>query len=119
MTGELVNLDGLGNAFIYIADKIGLTLQEIYTIYVSAQQTIALIQISFAILWAIVTLVSGYCLYRYATKVKIMEIFIFGLIAVSAVFGIILLFLYLPTVALFCPEYSAIQGMINTFSRFI
>ena len=119
MTGELVNLDGLGNAFIYIADKIGLTLQEIYTIYVSAQQAIALIQISFVLLWMIVTIVAGYCLYRYAKKVKVMEIFLFGLIAVSAATGLILAFLFPPVIALFCPEYSAIQSMINTFSRFI
>ena len=119
MTGELVNLDGLGNAFIYIADKIGFTLQEIYTIYVSAQQAIALVQISFVLLWAIVTIVAGYCLYRYATKARTMEIFHFGTLAVSAVFGIVLLFLYRPLIALLCPEYSAIQSMILTFSQFV
>jgi hypothetical protein len=54
---SLINTDGLGTALTYIADKIGITVEQMYRIYVAAQFTQAVLQIIFILIWAIAVII--------------------------------------------------------------
>ncbi len=125
MSGELINMDGIGTALVYIADKLGVTVQHIYTVYVAAQQTIAVINVLFAILFMVGAVIITKILYTAykAHKTSIYDSFelvmIFSGIGAYTALLVLLLVIRSAVVAYFCPEYMAIQSLIETFARFV
>jgi len=129
MAGELINMDGVGTALISIADKIGITVMQMYNIYVYAQATMALVQIVMIIIWFICTFGAMVIAFTYAHKLdddesikktnKADRIYVALCVAllVGAVVGIIvtaiLAVLYIPVIAIMCPEYTALKSLMN------
>jgi len=128
MTEELINTDGLGTALVYIADKIGITVEQMYHIYVSAQFTMAVTQIVFILIWAVSTIIILKIAYdRNKGDLKdtshfgnndsaILKVFICTAVG-SAFIGSILLFLYGPVIAIFCPDYMALQSLMEDIGK--
>jgi len=125
MAGELINMDGVGTALISIADKIGITVMQMYNIYVYAQATMALVQIVMIIIWIICTFGAMVIAFTYAHKLDDDESIkktnkadrICVALLVGAVVGIIvtaiLAVLYIPVIAIMCPEYTALKSLMN------
>jgi len=126
MAGELINMDGVGTALISIADKIGITVMQMYNIYVYAQATMALVQIVMIIIWFICTFGAMVIAFTYAHKLdddesikktNKAEFRICVALLVGAVVGIIvtaiLAVLYIPVIAIMCPEYTALKSLMN------
>jgi amino acid transporter len=131
MTSELTTLVkemGLGEAVVTVfdklADRLGITVQTIYMIIVNAQRTIALVQISFILIWiASILITAGFMVYRRNKKDKTdWELddyapLLITLLIVGAIMAFILVFLYEPVIALLCPEYAALKEMLAVFSN--
>lgn len=118
MAGELINMDGLGTALVYIADKIGITVAQMYDIYLKAQATMALLQIVMIITCVIVLI--GVMIISYLLLKKQKETdeatlvfvpLILGIIAFVIV-SIICMALYNPLIAYMCPEYTALKSLM-------
>ena len=121
MTGELINTDGLGTVLIYIADKLGLTVEQMYKIYVHAQASMAIIQIAMICVWVVVVIITLKVTFWYCKKNCNNGVSSFDIIAVSIiitiVIAVILAFildiLYNPIIAYMCPEYTALKSLMN------
>ena len=120
MNETLLNTDGLGNAMIYIADKIGMTLEQVYYVYLQAQFVMATVQIVMTVICFALFFITFIYLYRREEKrsdnrVDIDDIF--GIVIVSAIITIFPLLLcvalYTPIIAMFCPEYTALNSLMN------
>jgi amino acid transporter len=126
MTNELINIDGIGMALISIADKIGITVMQMYNIYVYAQATLALVQIAMIVIWIICTFGAMVIAFKYAHKLvnddedvkkiqtsdRICVTLILGMV-VSVLVAVILVGLYNPVIAFMCPEYTALKSLMN------
>ena len=118
MTGELINTDGLGTALIYIADKLGLTVEQMYKIYVHAQVSIAIIQITMICIWVVAVIITVKVTYWYCKKDSntmrdIIEASIIVTIIIAVILTFILVILYNPIIAYMCPEYTALRSLMN------
>jgi cytochrome b subunit of formate dehydrogenase len=117
MSGELINMDGLGNALIYIADKIGLTVNQMYDIYVNAQATMAILQIVMVIICVLAMIVSGIVVYIYFKKNgsscddSILASIILAIV-IGGITTVIMVALYNPLLAYMCPEYTALKSLV-------
>lgn len=121
MTGELINMDGIGTALMSISDKLGITLVQMYEIYYRAQFAMAVIQIVFILIWCIIVSYILYYVYKVRSETDRsrlndlplgVEMLIITAI-VGAVSGILLLLLYDPVVAIFCPDYTALRSLMS------
>lgn len=121
MTGELINMDGIGTVLMSISDKLGITLVQMYEIYYRAQFTMAVIQIVFILIWCIIVSYILYYVYKVRSETDRsrlndlplgVEMLIITAI-VGAVSGILLLLLYDPVVAIFCPDYTALRSLMS------
>jgi hypothetical protein len=127
MTGELINMDGVGTALMAISDKLGMTLLQMYDVYFRAQFVMAIVQIVFILLWCIITACIIYYTYKLRSCIKrnhysdmplMIEMLAVTLCAGFTI-GILLLFLYDPVIAIFCPDYTALQSLIHDIENFI
>ena len=124
MTEVTVSEQGIGNAMIYIADKLGMTIEQMYQVYFHSQRALAMIQLSLILAFIVGTIIITYVMYRVYTSGKVESKYMdllqdFGkcfVIWIVVVFtlAIVLVTLYYPIVALVCPEYTAIQSMISS-----
>jgi uncharacterized membrane protein YidH (DUF202 family) len=118
---SLINTDGLGTALTYIADKIGITVEQMYRIYVAAQFTQAVLQIIFILIWAIAVIIVVKKIYvwqmsihteRYDRDTGILLTFL-GSVIVIVFVSLILSVIYDASVAILCPEYTALQSLMK------
>lgn len=128
MSGELINTDGLGSALMYIADKLNITLQQMYEIYARAQFFMGIVQIAMILIWCIVMIVVFVLITKYLKLItKSDSIFEFdvmmptlmAMLIVGSVFGVILTFLYNPILAIMCPDYMALKSMIYDIGQMV
>lgn len=118
MAGELINMDGLGTALVYIADKIGITVAQMYDIYFRAQAAMAILQIVMVLVSVIVLV--GVMAISYILLKKQKETDEATLVFVPLVLGIIAfvivavicMALYNPLLAYMCPEYTALKSLM-------
>jgi cytochrome bd-type quinol oxidase subunit 1 len=118
MSGELINMDGIGNALVYIADKIGITVAQMYEIYVTAQATMAILQIVMIIICVVAMIIAGASTYSYFKKSgSSFDDIILGTIIISVIVGvavaIIMAALYNPLLAYMCPDYTALKSLMS------
>lgn len=126
MTEELINMDGIGNAAIYIADKLGITIAQMYEIYVRAQVTMALIQIVMIMIWCIVFIILLTKISKLTNKIfkitdedkkyhegSILMAYIITFVVCMFVIAIVLNLLYDPILALMCPEYTGLKLLLK------
>lgn len=121
MTEELINMDGIGNALVYIADKIGVSVAQMYEIYVKAQATMALLQIALILIVIGVSIGIFLLFYFYAAKkmddtLNDTDRFLLsGMISIVSlvIMAFICSALYYPLLAYFCPEYTALQSLMQ------
>jgi hypothetical protein len=123
MTGELINTDGIGTALVYIADKIGVTVAQMYEIYVHAQQTMAFVQIVFILIWFIVVFGVILITHLYIKKDasasdedKVLVPITFGAGAAIVMF-FILIALYFPLIAYMCPDYTGLKSLMSDIGQ--
>jgi len=131
MTEELINTDGIGTALVYIADKIGITVEQMYHIYVGAQVTMATVQIVMIATWFIVVALTIVFVYMFGMRSEKQEhpdrnkdAYQFDVIVVSVSVGtivgillaLVLAFMYVPIIAYLCPEYTALKSLMSDLS---
>lgn len=118
---SVANQLGLGDALVQIADKIGVTVQQMYTIMVEAQVTIAIIQIIFILVDLIsAVIIFGIVIWfikKYCNDELDWGVALFLTIVGWLILSMILTLLYRPVIALMCPEYTALQEIITVFSH--
>lgn len=119
MTEQLINTDTLSQTLVILADKLGMGLQQMYEIYISAQQTMALLQIVFTIATTVGLMVIMFLTFKYYknhkqdNKYEATELFcLMGGICVSLSFILVMVCLYNASLALICPQYTALHAMI-------
>lgn len=113
----------IGDALVAIADKIGIGVVEMYHIYVEAQTAIAIIHTFCALLWVLTVAVFGYLAWKKSGDMRghekcmivTMVVTIVGFVALI-IYGEVL---YVALLRLLCPEYMAIEEMIQIFSGVI
>lgn len=122
MTEELINMDGIGNALVYIADKIGITVAQMYEIYVKAQAMMALLQIVMILAIIGISISVFLICYFYAINKIFSDIksdsdrflasaFIAFIAFIAS--GFIMAMLYTPLLAYLCPEYTALKSLMG------
>jgi hypothetical protein len=128
MTGEIIDINSISSAIIYIADKLNMTLAQIYEIYARAQFTIGIVQIVMVLAWCgIMVGVFIYTTKNFKKELGSKTIFdpdvliptIFVMVTAGAVFGLILTALYSPVIAVTCPEYSALQSLMHDIGQMV
>jgi uncharacterized membrane protein YagU involved in acid resistance len=126
MTGELINTDGFGTALIYIADKLGLTVDQMYKIYVHAQASMAITQIILICLWVVIVSITFIVTYSHLLKknckIDPAETVFFSfvvIIVIAVISAFVLLALYHPIIAYMCPEYTALKSLMNDIGSII
>jgi hypothetical protein len=129
MVTETIARQSIGDAMVYIADKIGLTLEQVYQIYVGSQMALALIQIALILVFVIGSVTICFLCFRtYKNETKDSKDYDhsdaqlkYGMFAIfgCAMLGLAVALLYSPITAVVCPEYSAIQAMIGDFASLV
>jgi uncharacterized membrane protein len=122
----VVSGQSIGDAMMYIADKLNLTVEQVYQVYLRAQVILAIIQIVEIVIFVIGVVIIGYiCFEKYKKAEESctfsnadLKYFMIGFVA-TLLLGIVLLALYDPIVALTCPEYAAMQAMIHNFASIV
>jgi hypothetical protein len=123
MAGELINTDGLGTALVYIADKIGITVAQMYDIYVKAQAAMAIVQIIMILLWVVVVSIVAIFVYSNFKKdnkddmFAVITVTLMSTIIIGIVLAGVLAFLYNPIIAYMCPEYMALKSLMSDISH--
>jgi len=119
---------GIGTAMVYIADKLGLTLEQVYQVYVHSQKIIALVQLVEIAAYIIGATAIIYTVRRWYLKetkdIKYVDSYVILIYSARAVIGVALLGvllygLYFPTIALVCPEYVAVNEMITRLAGIV
>jgi hypothetical protein len=113
---ELINTQPIADSVVYIADKLGYTVEQIYTVYTHAYTTIALVNMIALIVVSIITTIAFILIYRYLRKSNDIDDSAFGaglwagLVCTITIFAAIVirdtLIMYL------CPEYTAINAIL-------
>lgn len=126
MGSELINTDGLSQALIVLADKLGIGLQQMYAIYVSAQQVMAAVHIAFTIMTVIGIVIIMFGMKKYYDTHKSERycdgtglFCILGATALGFVFIFAMAELSSAFVALLCPQYTALHAMMGDISNLI
>lgn len=125
MAEELINMDGIGLALTSIADKIGMTVAQMYEIYVRAQFAIAIAQIVFIIIWAVIVIVVVRKVYVWAYadnkgyESDRMGKMFFGCLATVGLVSFVMMILYDASIAIMCPEYTALQNLMGDIGDMI
>lgn len=123
----MVAEQNIGNAMIYIADKLGMTIEQVYQVYLASQFTLALIGIAEIAAFVIGCAVIVTVCYR-AYKMENDSTTSYGdctlkyyMIALAScvLFGLVLLALYDPIVMLICPQYATIHAMLHDFGMLV
>jgi hypothetical protein len=117
---SLVEGQKLGDALVYIADKLGVTVQYVYEVFVKAQQTIAIINFIALVLFLVISVVGiRLLLKRYYGRTHneystdwVVEILIPALIIIIVSMGALAIMADIA-VQFTCPEYSAIKEMLH------
>jgi uncharacterized membrane protein YidH (DUF202 family) len=127
MTGELINTDALAGALVTLANMLGMTIQQMYVIYVSAQQIIGIVQIVLTVVWAIGIIAILMYLYRYYKANKQPDSYsdMTGVICLVAailaciIFTLVLWNMYDAIIAVLCPQYAALQAMMRDIGKLL
>lgn len=131
VTKAVANDMGLGDAIVYVADKIGISVQHMYEIMIHAQVTMAILNIVLMVCWCVIVAVTAVITYRtivkphlndkgYSSDIGMRWIVMAGVTAIVALLAIFpLTILQSSLVAIFCPEYSALKEMLYTFKNIL
>jgi hypothetical protein len=119
---------GLGDAIVYVADKIGISVQHMYEIMLHAQITIAIINILLLIVWCATIVVTVIVVYRkfvkphedttYDSGMRWLTLSVITAI-VALIVACVLTSLQSSLVTVFCPEYSALKELLYTFKNIL
>lgn len=132
MADELINMDGIGTALMYITDNLGMTVVQMYEIYARAQFIIGMVQIILILLWCIIMFFVIKSVYTWCHKKKSHHCFdaddqenhnIFLTLLITSCIGVVLAFImwtiYDPVIACLCPEYTALKSLMYDIGKMI
>ena len=117
---QMTELAGLGQALVVIADKLGMRVDQMYQIILGAQKFMALLKLVMIFVWVIfmiiIVVITAYFVKKECDKAsfhsnEILYFFVGVVAAVVVTMG--MEFIYQPLVAFFCPEYTALQRLVE------